>query len=146
MRTLVSITVAATIALHTVLGCCWHHAHASMPARVAAQAKTGEPIKPLKRCSCSRKHKKPTQASEQQTPQQDSKDSCPTPCGEKCSSLAVNRELHREAMPHFFVIWSAMPDRSLLLPLAPKVRGDLLDNIVESPPHRLYQLHQLLLI
>lgn len=146
MRAAVCITVAAMIALHTVLGCCWHHSHTTPSVAAGIDAKTTAPTKAIKRCCCHKRLKDQARLPEQDSQRQDSKKPCPTPCSEKCDSAAVNRTTHHELTWYCDVAFSTAPDQPLLIPNVPTLRGEFLNFAVESPPLRLHLLHQLLLI
>ena len=145
MRAVISITVAATIALHTVLGCCWHHAHAAAPVVTEVQTKVETPTKATKRCGCHSRQTRPLPV-EHGLQRHHSDKSCPGQCGEKCDSAAVSRTTEHESTVTCVVVISAMPDQLLLIPAVPTLRDSLFDNLIESPPIRLHLLHQLLLI
>lgn len=145
MRAVISITVAATIALHTVLGCCWHHAHAAAPVATEVQTKVETPTKATKRCCCHGRQTRPLPA-EQGLQRHHSDKSCPGPCGKKCDSAALSRTAEHDSTVHSVVVISAMPDQPLLIPAVPTLRDCSLDNLVEAPPIRRHLLHQLLLI
>lgn len=145
MRAVVSITVAATIALHTVLGCCWHHAHASVLVSTEVQTKVAAPAKVTKRCCCHSRQARDVPA-EHDSQRQNPKKSCPGPCGEKCDAAAIRRTTEHDSTVHCVVVISAMPDRPLLIPTVPTLRDSSLDTLVEAPRIRLHLLHQLLLI
>ena len=146
MRAVVSITVAAIIALHAVLGCCWHHTHTSPPIAAGLVAKTAVPTKAIKRCCCHSQLKDRARLPEQNPRQQGSKNTCPTPCGEKCNLAAVNGTTYNELTRGCVVAYSTPLDQQLLIPTVPTPSCKLLNFAVESPPLRLHLLHQLLLI
>lgn len=51
LRAVLSITVAAIVALHGALGCCWHHTHGS--AAVVSEGEVG-PAAPTRHACCHR--------------------------------------------------------------------------------------------
>jgi len=144
MRAVISVTVAAVIALHTVLGCCWHHAHESVDVILQAKAKSTEPVKT---CRCHGRSKQRSQNSERNDSQRrGSKKSCPTPCGEKCDTVALSRVQQDDATMLTLVNVLYTLDQPLPTLAVQTSHAEVEDGSVDLPPLRLHLLHQLLLI
>lgn len=142
MRSLISATVAAIVALHSVLGCCWHHAHQSsvMADQIEQTTETR-----AERCGCHNSRFEKVRAADDDSRQHNSCNSCPRGCNDQCESFATPRLQHDEI---------ALPQSSLLAtiaqPIPPPIvftsHARLADETVTPPPLRLHLLHQMLLI
>lgn len=145
MRAVVSTAVAVIVALHAVLGCCWHHAHETVAATVTAPAKAAESVK-ANRCCCHRYQSDEPKPVGRDSSQQGSPESCPAPCDKKCDAPAVFRvHLDDVALVPLFA-WFATFAQPVLTPAVFTSRADLADEELQPPPIRLHLLHQLLLI
>lgn len=143
MRSFISATIVVAIALHTVLGCCWHHSHESAEV---VQAKT-KSTDSAKTCRCHSRSKKRSQSPERNDSQrQESKKSCPIPCGEKCDTVALSRVQHDDATVVTLVSLLYTLDQSFLTPAVLTSHVEVDNGLVGIPPLRLHLLHQLLLI
>lgn len=144
MRALVTHLVALAITLHTLLGCCWHHAHETVVAVAEVQAKTPTPIK---RCGCHR-HQAEELAKEDEhhSEKQEPVENRPTPCGEKCQYVAAGGV--KLDAPTASVSFDLLPavDQPVLTPVLTALLFESEDASVDPPPLRLHLLHQLLLI
>jgi hypothetical protein len=139
----VSIAVAVVVALHTVLGCCWHHAHAAtvaLPHQNAASAESA----PAKKC-CHHHHDEPQHADDEPAAEH-SHHSCPDQCDDKCEAPALLRVQHDDVVSLPLIDWMAAPTEPVVVPAVVVARVDRSDGHLKPPPLRLHLLHQLLLI
>ena len=80
MRAIISTAVAVAIALHLVLGCCWHHAHVETAVNSVSKATT--------RSCCGRGKASTPSHAEEQSPNE-SRESGSSSCDEECDVIAV---------------------------------------------------------
>lgn len=147
MRRFVSATVAAIIALHSVLGCCWHHAHEATAATIETEINASEPVKEHS-CRC-HSHRHDVASSDQHDDdRQNSDDSSPTPapCEGKCDTQAVDRVQHDDVAKLSLIALNANFEQPLLESAVFKPQAIRTDDDVHTLPVRLHLLHQLLLI
>jgi hypothetical protein len=149
VRTLVSHLVAVAVTLHTLLGCCWHHAHepvATVAQVETAQSETKAPV-PVKSCRCHRHQAREFAKQEQNRPtRQEPVDRCPNTCGDKCVYVSTDRvQLDHPLILTSFDLTPAAPQSDLAMGLSIS-RYESDDATVDPPPLRLHLLYQLLLI
>lgn len=153
MRSVLSLTVAAAVAVHAVLGCCWHHAHVAE----AADVESTEPAPQPKAHSCCHGHhahevaEPAHQLAEQDAAQIDSHQDdpshhCPTPCSRKCEVASNGRVQVDESGTDFTLDVSLGLSSPVVEPIVVARKFALDDGIAEPPPVRLHLMHQLLLI
>ena len=152
MRTLVTYLVAASLTLHMLLGCCWHHAHegnagakeTKAPASIKKEVAGG-----TKRCRC---HRHQPQVTAPQQKPADNRHDIPVgesdTCGEKCSFVTTNRvQVDQDQLQggssfgHLVCVIS--PEQT---PGLTYRRSEIRDRPETPPSVRLHLLHQLLLI
>lgn len=141
LQIIVSSVVAVTIALHSALGCCWHHSHArpSDLSDVRANAPTAS-----LRCRCHRAIG--TTRAEKAPLQVDSQSDRETPCGEKCDLVAKTRTQRADTTASRIVASSSPVDERVLLCDASVSHLRRVEASLEPPPIRLHLLLQILLI
>lgn len=147
MRAVISITVAVVVALHTVLGCCWHHAHEAAAGVIEREAASAEPV--AKR-SCGHGHADEAKSvahdsAEHDASEHDSHGSCPEPCDAKCDALALTRVQHDGVAALSVFAWVATVAQPVRSTAVLDAKAGRLDEQA-PPPIRLHLLHQLLLI
>lgn len=147
MRPFVSTTVAAIIALHTVLGCCWHHWHEDIATSIRLEKTVAHPGK-AHSCDCHTRNARNTSRPVQHDDGQGIGKASPSPktCEGKCDTTALNRTQQDEVA---IVSYSASIDtlgQPSLMPAVLERRGLGADEAAPAPPIRLHLLHKLLLI
>ena len=145
MRAIVSTAVAVAIALHAVLGCCWHHSHTAVANAVEPLARQ-ESVESAKQCLCHHHRSDVPEKNEEHSEGHHSDDSCPTPCNETCYNAAVSRAHQDDVttlVPSDFLPSVDQPMVSCVLVAA---NFDSPDETFDPPPLRLHLLYQLLLI
>lgn len=147
MRRVVSATVAAIVALHAVLGCCWHHAHKMTAATIQTEIKASEPVKSHS-CRCHSHHHDVASSDRHDDNRQNSDDSSPTPppCEGRCDTQAVGRVQHDDAAKLSLIVLNTTFEQPLLESAVFKPQASRADDDVRTLPVRLHLLHQLLLI
>ena len=153
MRSIVTYLITTVLALHTLLGCCWHHAHDAIAYAAVHTAEVQESramTSAIVGHCCRRQLDQPElvtgaadfaddQEHESSGPDQD-------PCNDRCTFVSTDR-----------VQVDSLRDAFALGFLAPEVAAQLAGEFVYRrweirsasdvvPPLRLHLLHQLLLI
>ena len=147
MRRIISAAVAAIVALHAVLGCCWHHAHEAFAATVHTEMKISEPAKA--HCCCCRSHHDELPSDVQpdgDRHQADDSAPAPAPCEGKCDTPAVNRVQQEDVATLSLIAWIATIEQPLFELAVFKSHPVRIDEDIQTLPIRLHLLHQLLLI
>lgn len=145
MRSVLSLTVAAVIAVHSVFGCCWHHAHVA-----AADAEATEPSLETADHICRQgfhaheigEH----DASQAESHHDDPSHHCPTPCSEKCQIASTGRVQLDDSSLDTTLDVSFGLNELVPEPVVITWKFALDDVAAEPPPLSLHSLHQLLLI
>lgn len=144
VRTVISILVAVSVALHSVLGCCWHHAHETESATVEVARKPAETVR---RCCCHRHHSEAeTTAAETESQEHNSGERDSAPCGEKCQYVAAARVQLDDLNSNWLIAWLPLIDGPIVEPVHNPSRVHIDTTAADPPPVRLHLLHQLLLI
>lgn len=140
MRAVPSITVAVIIALHSVLGCCWHHAHDSKFDAAAEITTTAVP----KHVGC--RHHKHEASPSACTPEQDeSEHPDHQPCDEKCDLVGKGRIEQDETTREVFLDSTAIAE-PVLIPATLRLPVGRIACTVTPPHVRRHLLLRLLLI
>lgn len=153
MRSVISYIVVAALTLHALLGCCWHHAHASTEEVVHVDA---EKPASVGHCCCHHHHDDVAVEHDDdavpdaiETPQLDQDRQAPVPCsdscGVKCQFVSTNRtQIEQPVVQHD--IW--LPSATI-----PEIAGGICFVRFETRrttapplPIRLHLWNQLLLI
>ena len=143
MRTVVSHLVAVALTLHTLLGCCWHHAHES-DANVA-QVEIESTASAHGCCHSHRAHDLVEHDEDQSIPS-DPVDHSPDACGETCQYVSVSR-VQVDSLVDLAVLDFLPAESSVASAIGNSVlRFGTSDAAVYPPPLRLHLLHLLLLI
>lgn len=144
MRSVVSYLVVVTLALHALLGCCWHHAHE--PDARLSQVEV-QSTRAVESCDCHRHGARELAENDQKppvpsTPVDHSSDSC----GNKCQYVAVSRVQVDHSLD--FSVLDFLPAESSVASSSEitAVRYGSDGAPIGPPPLRLHLLHQLLLI
>lgn len=145
MQFVVTHLVAVAITLHSVLGCCWHHAHETVVQ--TKDANECKPVEPMTGCCCHRHRPevepKQTDSESQRLPAEghDSES-----CGDKCQYVASAR-LQLDDLTST-TLFAGVPsiDEAIATPSHVGVHFGFDAGAVDPPPVRLHLLHQLLLI
>ena len=146
MRAFVSHLVALNLALHAVLGCCWHHALLADEVSVQVEQTTPKTT----HCGTCRCHRH--QASQPVKPEplpsvpSEPKDRAPDSCCGNCQGIAANRiQLDDPSDSHVFDLLPAAPFLDLSAATVALRQGPEVTP-TGPPPLRLHLLFQLLLI
>jgi hypothetical protein len=149
VRAFVSTAVAVAVALHAVLGCCWHHVHAA-EAVVGVEADHVEAVAHGCCHHCRHddvaEHADESHALSDDADRHDSEPHAPGPCTEKCDDVAVGRAQTNDAKVRAAADFLPALDQPVLHPARTVSRFESADAAVDPPPLRLHLLLQLLLI
>lgn len=141
MRSVLSITVAAIIILHSVLGCCWHHAHESK----ACSAVESKVDVAAGACGCRHHgHTAPRPASAPDKGESEHPDH--RPCDEKCDFVGTGRFEQADSTGVRLVESLTTIDEPVIVPATLGMQVERIADPVSPPPVRRHLLLRLLLI
>lgn len=142
LRTIIAITVAAIVALHSALGCCWHHGQDS-PSTVERGDRGSMPPTRSSRCGCHGfvppTSTEATLREQSQTPKHES-------CFDRCEFLAKVRTEREDVRAYCLNELASTLKQPIVLPVVFPSQAKRIWDLIDPSPVRRHLLLRVLLI